>query len=73
MQHRVCFVYVKNLHDKSSQDMLKKGKDPDLEGPDVNLKDKDSFVYTRTKSLPLKDKSYWNCVYSQKERHVFSQ
>jgi hypothetical protein len=31
-----------------------------------HLKDKDGFVYRRSKFLPLRDKNYWNCVYRQK-------
>jgi hypothetical protein len=31
-----------------------------------HLKDKDGFVYRQSKSLPLKDKNYWNCVYHLK-------
>jgi hypothetical protein len=31
LQHHVCLVYVKNLEDKCSPDMLKAGKDPQLD------------------------------------------
>jgi hypothetical protein len=31
-----------------------------------NLKDKDGYVFTRTKMLPLKDKSYWKCIFCQR-------
>jgi hypothetical protein len=31
-----------------------------------HLKDKDGYVYRRSKSLPLKDKNYWICVFCLK-------
>jgi hypothetical protein len=31
-----------------------------------HLKDKDGYVYRWSKSLPLKDKTYWNCVFRLK-------
>jgi hypothetical protein len=31
-----------------------------------HLKYKDAYVYRRYKSLPLKDKNYWNCVFCLK-------
>jgi hypothetical protein len=31
-----------------------------------NLKDREAFVFTRTKMLPLKDKNYWKCVFRQR-------
>jgi hypothetical protein len=31
-----------------------------------NLKDKEGYVFTRTKMLPLKDKNYWKCIFRQR-------